>query len=1160
MNRPPERSRVDAESQSLLEELWATPVGRRWALKAGLTSTAAMAAALNGVKPPAPAQAAQRPKRRRKESRDLHFAYGHLRRVSHLRLVGADEEIPLRRHTKASRAALEREGGLWKAADLTKLSHYVEAVRLPADRAQVLSVHGRHRGRDVVVGHIMHVPQATTRTLARTAARGSGSYRAVAGSPKRLAALGLKRSDVRAARHVMQLDSVGDSHTTASTIAMMHPNVATKDPTNAGVTKQVLGQTSAIGALGQAIAGLQGRGRNFGSLAEAKDADGTPTQIKVGDTTTTFNTFSFTSDAGFQRSLKSAVASGVQAVRDTGSLGAVIDQPLDTQPAASTKTWVQSQGAVPQTIPFAGPAQLGAAGIDINVKNPGNVFGTKVEVNGTYSNGQVPLKLYNNWVRWVWVYVQYIGANDANLSANPNAAWPDTKYCKSLGLLPQVFTVLGIPVWDQNTITVNLDFPDDAHTARLLFCGLGSDINGGGWRQWFPADAYPDKIAPQDEVLFGALITGILTIGLTVFALATDLDIATTWARLRKPIEDVGLATFLSFESIGRLALPAAEGAALAVAGGGETYESIKANGGSTENIWSLLLPIASVIPKIIFNPSATSFWVDVALDITEVETATKIIGAIPLIGEVIAVIEVLGDVATLAEVVAETIVAPWVIENEINLTYPATITVSRDKDEDATWPTTAVSWRLEAKVDGAVTLSPITGSINDGGQIRSDDLVLPVTAPFGGKQIQWSFVVMDAGGNQVGTGVSASYTNNDPNNPPSTVAFSIKELPVPINATTRFKRADTTGYSTAAGGYTWSDQISDSGTLSDKGIQEVAGTAISTLAGVAGVVWEQGNRYYLRGVPVAENGSTITLGAATEEGYARRPFLLLDPFVARGAAGNDVLLEPDPSTPEYHVRKVTLDATTGAPTWDPSVSYGTFPLPMSAATLHSSGRVVVVNTDNGRIGSLLPANTPRPPQATYTAGPGTQTGLLSSPVAVAVTNPGVVLILEAAALQIAAFDLNGNPVQYFAGATASLTRRSLVTRARQAQASAGFTLPLASKGSYLDMGVDGSGQIYVLYYTGDGSAPADYRVDVYSAKGALINSVSTGVNAPHLSVDYWRSIYAANYDPLADTVSGQPRIDPTLDVPEPSLSRFDPVNAKAATLKRRRRARTRRG
>ena len=230
----------------------------------------------------------------------------------------------------------------------------------------------------------------------------------------------------------------------------------------------------------------------------------------------------------------------MQTVRDTGSLGAVIDQPLDTQPAASTKTWVQSQGVVPQTTPFVGPASSAPApGSTSRSRTPATCSRhARSRSTARHANGQVPLKLYNNWVRWVWVYVQYIGANDANLSANPNATWPDTKYCKSLGLLPQVFTVLGIPVWDQNTITVNLDFPDGAHSARLLFCGLGSDINGGGWRQYFPADAYPDKIAPQDEVLFGALITGILTIGLTVFALATDLDIATTWARLRKPIED----------------------------------------------------------------------------------------------------------------------------------------------------------------------------------------------------------------------------------------------------------------------------------------------------------------------------------------------------------------------------------------------------------------------------------------------------------------------------------------------------------------------------------------------------------------------------------------------------------------------------------------------
>ncbi len=526
------------------------------------------------------------------------------------------------------------------------------------------------------------------------------------------------------------------------------------------------------------------------------------------------------------------------------------------------------------------------------------------------------------------------------------------------------------------------------------------------------------------------------------------------------------------------------------------------------------------------------------------------------MIGEVIAVIEAVGDVATLAEVAAETIVAPWVIENEVTLTYAATVTVSRDP-QASTFPATAVSWRLESKVDGAVVLDPITGTVNEGGRIQSDPLVLSVTAPFGGQNIQWSIVFLDAAGQQVGTGVSASFTNNDPNNTPSAVPITITQIPATITSSTVFERSDTTGYSSAAGGYTWSNQITDSGTVADKGIQEVSATAISTLAGVAAVTWEQNNLFYVRGVPVAENGATIALGPATAGGYARRPFLLLDPFVGRTDEGNHVLLEPDPTTPAYNVRKVSLDPTTGAPSWDPTVSYGTFTLPISAAALHSSGRVVAVNTDNGRLATLLPAATPRPPQAAYSAGAGSQVGLLSSPVAVAVTNPGVVLVLEGAALQIAAFDLNGNPVPYFsAAAAASRSPAAKGARGRRRPKPA-YTLPLASTGSYLDLAVDGAGQIYVLYYTGDGSAPADYHVDVYTQTGAVLDTNSPGVNVPHLAVDYWRSIFAANYDPLADITSGQPHIDPALGVAEPSLSRFDPTQPATAPARlQRRRAR----
>jgi hypothetical protein len=117
------------------------------------------------------------------------------------------------------------------------------------------------------------------------------------------------------------------------------------------------------------------------------------------------------------------------------------------------------------------------------------------------------------------------------------------------------------------------------------------------------------------------------------------------------------------------------------------------------------------------------------------------------------------------------------------------------------------------------------------------------------------------------------------------------------------------------------------------------------------------------------------------------------------------------------------------------------------------------------------------------------------------------------------------------------------------------------SKGSYLDLAVDGAGMMYVLYHTSDGSAVGDYRVDVYDSKsGALLNSNSAGVNVPRLAVDHWRSLYAANFDYLADMISGQAQIDPNLGVIEPSLSRFDPVNPpKGSTQSRRRRRRRKR-
>ena len=311
---------------------------------------------------------------------------------------------------------------------------------------------------------------------------------------------------------------------------------------------------------------------------------------------------------------------------------------------------------------------------------------------------------------------------------------------------------------------------------------------------------------------------------------------------------------------------------------------------------------------------------------------------------------------------------------------------------------------------------------------------------------------------------------------------------------------------------------------------QDVTGTAVATLAGVAGMVFKQNDRYYLRGVPLGQDGATIKLGVAPyhgSRGYVRRPFLLLDPFVDKADQGNHVLLEPDDTSDAYHVRRLTVDPATGDLSWDPQQSQGTFLVPVSAAALHSSGRVVAVNTNSGRLGWLSPVSTSRPVLAAYSAGPGTRVGLLSSPIAIAVTNPGTVLVLEAGTTQISAFDLNGNPVRYF-GTGPDADRK--------------FTRDLVSKGTPLDLAVDGADQIYVLYFTGTGSAPVDYHVDVYTKSGDVLDTHSPGVNVGRFAVDYWRSIYGANYDALTDLGTNNPRIDLRLLVAEPSLSRFDPT------------------
>ena len=1162
-----ERERLDEESASVLRELWETPVGRRWVLKAGLGSAAALAAQLWAG--PVVAAAAKRKGAVPPAGVGFQFALGGLREVRDLVMVADGKRVALLTHTSSSRKALRARGGLWRQIDLGALTHHVPAVSLPTGRSTLVSVYGIKGRREVLVAQSFHVPQATTLAMAKTAHKLKGSFGSVVPSNRGLRSLGLTDAKVSTPTDVVQLGTVVDRNTTAAAIVALHPQIATKDSAATNATNTLLLGNAAVASLANAIKSIQDAGGSIATQIPATDPNGSATELKIpivdpntkkvtGYKTTGFATTKFTDDQNFRDALSSAVISGIREVRDTSSLGAVINKPLDQDPAASTKTWVQPDGVIPTPKPYppASPSKTAdgtrattsaSGGLDIQIANEGLLFGTYTIRNGTFANSKMPLRIYNNWVRWIWVYVQYLGTGDTNLSIDNNAKFPDTKYSKSVAVLPQVFTVLGVPIWDTNTIDVTLDFPPGAYKARLLYAGLGSNLNDGNWRQYFPADAYPDKIAPTDEVLFPALITGIFTIGLTVFALAADMAVAEAFASVRGLFKDVLIdAEDLRNVIRGAFPLTASESAAVALAAGSETYTDVANRGQNLNNLWNLLLGLASVIPKLLFNPNALGLWAQAAEAILSATTADKLIQALPAIGQVIAVIEAVGDVATLAEVGAESVVAPWVIENEVSLTYAAMVTVSHDPCAPS-WPVEAKSWSVQAKLDGQSAVAPVTGSMNVGGRTGSDPLVLRLTAPFGGSRIQWSVVVYDGRldasnqptGNQIASGVSAELVNNDQAHPPEVVAFAVRQAPEPIVAATVFKRADTTTFSKSAGGYTWSDQIVDTGTVTSGGrIEAVTGVTVASRLGVVGVVWEQAEHYYLRGIPIVENGSTFTFGAVTRQGYARRPFLLFDSWVDTDTCagpvkgGNHVLLEPDPVTDAYHVRMLTVDPDNGALSWDTTKSYGTFALQVSAAALHSSGRVIAIHTDTGRIGQVQPTAqqmTPqglsRPSLAGYTAGPGSQIGLLQSPIAIAITHLGAVMILEAAVPQVSAWDLNGNPLPYF-----------------QSNVGPPYALALENQRTYLDLAVDGANQIYTLSYSGDGSQPQNYKIDVYTPSGTPLATNSPGTNIPHFAVDFWRSVYAANYNPLTDQATNTPHLDPTLGVAEPSISRFDPT------------------
>jgi hypothetical protein len=225
------------------------------------------------------------------------------------------------------------------------------------------------------------------------------------------------------------------------------------------------------------------------------------------------------------------------------------------------------------------------------------------------------------------------------------------------------------------------------------------------------------------------------------------------------------------------------------------------------------------------------------------------------------------------------------------------------------------------------------------------------------------------------------------------------------------------------------------------------------------------------------------------------------------------------------HIRRVALKFDGNPPDFSTATgkSWGRFEFPMDKYVFHPAGYVLGISYNRHKVFvvNLSGETTDKAaPVATMISGQGLRDGLIDGPEAIAVALDGRLLVLEGGNNRIQSFDLQGNPVPYFANPQKpggdKIPTMSLATTARDSH--------------YLDLAVEAKGYIYVLAYKGDGLSPADYRVDIYKPDGAFLVT-TTGVAAAKMIVDTLRSLYTLNYEVILGR-DGRP---------EPSISMWLP-------------------
>lgn len=743
----------------------------------------------------------------------------------------------------------------------------------------------------------------------------------------------------------------------------------------------------------------------------------------------------------------------------------------------------------------------------------------------TQADGRVlvSLPLIQNWfLRFLGMWVQFLDANGkvipvAQLPAGTipgetvvqsGLSTPNTVF---LGVLPPAYTIAGIPVGPGVAFPTWV-MPLEASGARFYLAGIGFN---GSWHD------------PEGIILAGALMTGIVNWALVAIFMAAGVSTLDATIKVIATVVSVIVAELV---------------AALSATFTFRERPSEKV----------LIQFFARALQAILNGLSGAGLQQLVTIIATQL-VAAQAIDAIPVAGQIArAVAAVIGGVS-LAESLIEVGVSPPIYPFDLSLTHDLSVNILPDKN-NTQFPQLPPGYTLYYKVtylfddgtphvldavdvpDPTVTHIPVTlKGVPRGGQVNISVGFYSRHSTTAAGQNDWC----------AGNGTTGLVPNIEDQAPDITIT----EVVIPIQASTRYLHTRKTQLD-GVGRHFWSSTALAPAYVPPPGGQlpgDLGGfrsitvrQGTSTQQGYLGYAWQGYSRTLLDCKAAAPgqldqaanlNTDAGNNGANAQNGYVTTPCGLQGGANAGVTLAYNLLTHDSANfyldTSTLLVRQVSLDPP-GFANPNGGQAFGRLNLDSTTLLLHPAGHLFSVNNANHKLETLKLPGAPLADAdagdlllARTASGQGTRPGLITSPMAAAISPDGVILVLEDASAnnRIQAFDVGGNPVPFF--------KQQKTPYFLQLDATEGM--------SYLDLAVEFSGYLYVLSQDPNTTV---IRLDIYHPGQTGTQPICTtqDVNGAKLTVDFWRSVYTLNYEVLQLPGGAIP------DLTEPSVSLWVPT------------------